>query len=102
MKRKLLSILVLLLFVSGAYAQSTHTVYVKNEAGWENTYILYWDDFGDNDFPGTPMDNFYTDDMGHKFYKITIPIPNGINGILFNDGTFQKMADDITSNIEDG
>ena len=47
MKRKILSILALLLFVSGAWAQSTITVYATNAAGWSKMSIHYWGD-GEN------------------------------------------------------
>ena len=103
MKRKLLSILALLLFVSVPYAQSTITVYVANAADWSNTYIYYWTDYGDNDWPGTAMELIYTDDWeGLKYYRATIP--DNAKGVVFTDGvqSSTKKTCNITSGIADG
>ena len=99
MTRKLLVILALLLFVSGAWAQSTITVYATNTAGWSKMYIYYWG-AGETELPGTPMENFYTDDLEKKYYRATIPA--GVDGILFTDGSYNKMTEDVTSKIADG
>ena len=101
MKRKLLSILTLLLFVSGAWAQSTITVYATNTAGWSKMSIHYWGD-GETEFPGTPMENFYTDGSGLKYYRVTIPAD--VTGIVFTNGASSgtKQTGDITSGIADG
>lgn len=102
MIRKILSILALLLFVSGAYAQSTITVYVTNAVGWNNMYIYYWGSSNGSsaEIPGAPMDYVYTNGSNQKVYKATIP--NDVDGILFTDGTTSKMTEDITSKIADG
>jgi len=101
MRRKLLSILALLLFVSGANAQSTITVYATNTAGWSKTCIYYWGD-GEATWPGTAMENFYTNESGLKFYRATIPA--GVSGIKFTNGSqySSKATDDITEHITDG
>lgn len=101
MKRKLLSILALLLFVSGAWAQSTITVYAINTASWSKMSIHYWGN-GETDWPGTSMENFYTDESGKKYYRATIPA--GVSAICFTNGagSSTKQTGDITSGIEDG
>lgn len=101
MKRKLLFILALLLFVSGAWAQSTITVYATNTASWSKMSIHYWGD-GETDWPGTAMENFYTDNSGKKYYRATIPA--GVSAICFTNGanSLTKQTGNITSGIADG
>ena len=102
MIRKLLFILALLcLMASSAWAQSDFTVYATNAAGWDNTYIYYWTDYGDNNWPGTSMELVYTDGSGLKYYKATIP--DIARGIVFTDGADSnlKQTENITENVAD-
>lgn len=69
------------------------TVYVKDDAGWGEVYIYYWDADGAEAFswPGTPMD------YENGYY--TAVVPAGYWGIIFNnggsweDGSLQQTPD---------
>lgn len=71
------------------------TVYVKDDAGWGDVYIYYWDADGAEafSFPGTPMD--YNSETG--FYEAVIPA--GYWAVLFSnggsweDGSLQQTPD---------
>ncbi len=69
------------------------TVYIKDDAGWGDVYIYYWDADGAEAFswPGTPMD------YENGYY--TAVIPAGYWSVIFNnggsweDGSLQQTPD---------
>ena len=63
-------------------------------------YIHYWGN-GETSWPGTAMENFYTDNSGKKYYRATIP--DNLTGIQLTNGSqYTKMTGDITEHIADG
>ncbi len=74
------------------------TVRATNVVEWNDVYIYYWTDFGDNSWPGVKMtadaDNFI----------MTAEIPANAKGIVFTDGASSNTEQtvNITSGIADG
>jgi hypothetical protein len=102
MRKKLFSILALLLIVSGAWAK---TVYFTNSQGWTEVKVYYWGGNGPecSAFPGNPMAWVGHNNYDQLVYSATIP--NDVTGIIFSgkdaDENLNKTKD-ITENIDDG
>lgn len=76
----------------------TYTIYVTNNAGWDDLYIYAWDVNGTalcGNWPGTKATLY----SGSSCY--TYDIPNNANGIIFNNGS-GKQTGNITGGIENG
>ena len=99
MRKKLFSILALLLTVSGAWAQSnTITVYFTDAQNWGNAYVHYWGGESSTNWPGMEMTFVETNGSYQNVYKASIP--SDVTGIIFNGNGNQTV--DITTGISDG
>lgn len=100
MRKKLFSILALLLTVCSAWAQSnTITVYFTDAQNWGNAYVYYWVGESFTDWPGMEMTFVETNNYGQAVYKASIP--SDATGILFHNND-ENQTLDITQGIEDG
>ena len=96
MRKKLFSILALLLTVCSAWAQSnTITVYFTDALNWGSVYVYYWVGESFTDWPGMKMTSVETNG---NVYKASIP--SDVTGIIFNGNENQTV--DITEGITDG
>ena len=99
MRKKLFSILALLLTVCGAWAQSnTITVYFTDAQNWGNAYVYYWGGESSTDWPGMKMTFVETNGSYQNVYKASIP--SDVTAIIFNGNGNQTV--DITEGITDG
>ncbi len=71
-------------------AYTTKTVYFENNQNWENVYIYYWcqngnDEWDNNAFPGQPMTLVQSSTEGaHDVYSFKVP--SFAKGFIFSDG----------------
>ncbi len=74
------------------------TIKATNVAEWDNVYVYYWGNGGDNNWPGALM----TADSDNFIY--TASIPETAQGVIFSDGKANniKQTVDIKSGIRDG
>ena len=73
------------------------TIKATNVAEWDNVYVYYWGNGGDNTWPGVPM----TADSDNFIY--TASIPETAQGVIFSDGKENiKQTVNIESGIKDG
>lgn len=77
---------------------NTYTVKATNVVGWDNVYVYYWGNGGDNSWPGVPM----TADSDSFIY--TASIPESAQGVIFNNGASSNAHQtvNIESGIKDG
>ena len=83
-------------FTASAYAE--YTVKATNVIDWDDVYLYYWTDFGDNSWPGTKM----TADADNFIFSAQIP--ENAKGVIFNNGAASntRQTVDIKDGIKDG
>ena len=98
MRKKLFSILALLIAVSNAWAEDI-TVYFTDAQGWGNVKVHYWG-ASNTDWPGTEMTCVETNEYNQKVYSANVPA--SVTGIIFNAGSNALQTPNIEEGIEDG